>query len=407
MTAGILTMFALIPGMPALPFLALAGALGSHAWRSRAAERAKAAGTAEGGAPAPAGTKTEEIEASLPLDMLALEVGYELIPAIEATLGGTLLERIGSIRRQFAADLGIIVPPIRIRDNLQLEPSAYRFVMLGTELASGRLRQGRLLAMNPAGSAPDIDGEKVTDPVFHTPARWILPRDRELAEALGYTVVDHATVMATHLNEIVRSHADQLLGRIELSHLFEVFSQKNPKLTDELVPNLLSIGEVLKVMRNLLRESISIRDLRTILESLAEAASATKDSEQLTDIVRQKLTRQITASFRGPDGVIHAMILDPMVEEMFRRSLREIATGTGGALDPEEVRRLGVTLEAAVARQRNTGRTPVLVTSPDLRRYVRAFVERRSPSLSVVSFREIEPTTTIRPVETLSTARAA
>jgi flagellar biosynthesis protein FlhA len=404
MTAGILTLFAFIPGMPALPFLAIAGALGTHAWRSRNAETAAAKEGAE--APAPAGAKTEDIEASLPLDMLALEVGYELIPAIEATLGGTLLERIASIRRQFAADLGIIVPPIRIRDNLQLEPGAYRFVMLGTELASGMLRQGRLLAMNPAGTAPEIDGDKGSDPVFGTPARWILPRDRELAEALGYTVVDHATVMATHLNEIVRTHAEQLLGRIELTHLLEVFSQKNPKLSEELVPNLLSLGEVLKVMRNLLRESISIRDLRTILEALAEAAPQTKDTEQLTDIVRQKLTRQITASFRGPDGVIAAMILDPQVEEMFRRSLREIAAGTGGALDPEEVRRLGMSLEAAMTRQRNAGRTPVLVTSPDLRRYVRAFVERRSPSLSVVSFREIEPTTTIRPVETLSTARA-
>jgi len=218
-------------------------------------------------------------------------------------------------------------------------------------------------------------------------------------------VVDHATVMATHLNEIVRTHADQLLGRIELVHLLEVFSQKNPKLSEELVPNLLSLGEVLKVMRNLLRESVSVRDLRTILEALAEAAPSTKDPEQLTDIVRQKLTRQITAAFRGSDGVIAAMILDPQAEEMFRRSLREIATGVGGALDPEEVRRLGVALEAAMTRQRNAGRTPVLVTSPDLRRYVRAFVERRSPSLAVVSFREIEPTTTIRPVETLSTGR--
>jgi flagellar biosynthesis protein FlhA len=404
LTAGILTLFALIPGMPALPFLALAGALGTHAWRGRTADAAKAKSEAE--TPVPTGTKGgEEIEAALPLDMLALEVGYELIPAIEVSLGGTLLERIGSIRRQFAADLGIIVPPVRIRDNLQLEPGAYRFVMLGTELASGTLRQGRLLAMNPAGTAPDIDGEKATDPVFKTPARWVLPRDRELAEALGYTVVDHATVMATHLNEIVRSHADQMLGRIELTHLLEVFSQKNPKLSEELVPNLLSLGEVLKVMRNLLRESVSVRDLRTILEALAEAAPATKDTEQLTDIVRQKLTRQITATFRGPDGVIGAMILDPQVEEMFRRSLREIATGTGGALDPEEVRRLGVALDAAIVRQRNSGRMPVLVTSPDLRRYVRAFVERRSPSLAVVSFREIEPTTTIRPVETLSTGR--
>src|SRR6185295_17839516 len=170
-------------------------------------------------------------------------------------------ERIGSIRRQFAADLGIIVPPIRIRDNLQLDPGQYRFVMLGTELAGGRLRQGKLLAMNPAGTAPEIDGDKATDPVFGTPARWILPRDRELAEALGYTVVDHATIIATHLAEVARANADQILGRAELQSLLDVFSKTTPKLAEDLVPNLLSFGEVLKVMRNLLRESVSIRDL--------------------------------------------------------------------------------------------------------------------------------------------------
>ncbi|MEI7894678.1 MAG: flagellar biosynthesis protein FlhA, partial [Myxococcales bacterium] len=409
MTAGILTLFALIPGMPALPFLGLAGVLGYAAYTTKEKtpeEKAAAASgsTAPGGGPAapPTPGKTEEIEASLPLDMLSLDVGYELIPAVDVAAGGTLLERIGSMRKQFAIDLGIIVPPVRIRDNLQLEPCSYQYSLLGTEIAKGRLRSGQLLAMNPAGV--EVDGDDGADPVFGTPAKWISPRDRELAEALQCTVVDNATVMATHLGELVRTHADQLLGRPELQQLFEVFGRSHPKLVEDLVPSLLTIGDVLKVCRNLLREGVSIRDLRTILEALSDTAPATKDTEQLTEITRQRLFRQITSAYKDTqDGVLYVIVLDQQVEEMFRRSLRDLAQGAGGALDPEEVRRLGVSLENAAQRQRQAGHVPILLTSPDLRRYVRAFVERRAPTVPVLSFREIDPQCTIRPVDTLST----
>jgi flagellar biosynthesis protein FlhA len=399
LTAGVMTLFAFVPGMPAIPFLTLAVALGSSAWKKQKEDKAEPAA-----APVkpPTAGRGEEVEAALPLDVLALEVGYELIPAIDVGMGGTLLERIGSLRRQFASDLGIVIPPVRIRDNLQLDPGTYRFLLLGTEIARGKTRSGRLLAMDSSGVAPPIDGEPTTDPAFGTPARWIPSRDRELAEALGYTVVDHATVVATHLGEIIRTQAHQLVGRAELQHLFDVFSKTTPKLVEDLVPNLLSLGDVLKVIRNLLKEGISVRDLRTIVEALIEISPATKDSEQLTEIIRQRLSRQITAAFKGLDGVLGALILDPQIEEMFRRSLREIASGTGGALDPEEMRRVGLALEKAVGRQTSLGRGSVLVTSPDLRRYVRAFAERRCPSLTVLSFREIEPSVTIRPVETVS-----
>jgi flagellar biosynthesis protein FlhA len=406
LTAGMMTLFAFIPGMPALPFLTLATALGTSAWKT---QKKDAAAEALAAAPPPptGATKGEEIEASLPLDVLSLEVGYELIAAVDVAMGGTLLDRISSLRRQFASDFGIVVPPVRIRDNLQLQPGAYRFSLLGTEVAQGNTRTGRLLAMDASGIAPEVEGETTTDPAFGTPAKWIPARERELAEALGYTVVDHATVIATHLGELIRSHASQLVGRAELAHLFDVFARTTPKLVEDLVPNLLSLGEVLKVIRNLLREGISVRDLRTILETLVEIAPATKDSEQLTEITRQRLARQITSAYKGPDGSVSALILDPQVEEMFRRSLREISTGTGGALDPEEVRRVGVSLERAVGRLMASGRPPVLVTSPDLRRYVRAFAERRVPHLAVLSFREIESSTTIRPVETVSAQRDA
>jgi flagellar biosynthesis protein FlhA len=401
MTAGLLTLIALVPGMPAIPFLALAGALGYASYNGQKKDDAAAA--LKEAPPAPgATTKGEDIEASLPLDVLSLEVGYELIHAVDPSMGGTVVERIAGLRRQIALELGIVIPPVHIKDNLQLEPGIYRLLLLGTEIARGMTRAGKFLAMDASGSAPPIDGETTTDPTFGTPARWIAARDRELAEALGYTVVEHATIIATHLAELVRRHAYQVLGRAELAQLFEVFSRTTPKLVDDLVPNLLSFGEVLKVLRNLLREGVSVRDLRTILEGLIEMAPTTRDTEQLTELTRQRLSRQITAAYTGRDGGIAALILDPSVEDMFRRSLSEIAQGIGGALDPIKARDLGDQLEHAVERVQALGHPPCLVTSPDLRRYVRAFAERRCPILGVLSFREIEPTTNIRPIESIA-----
>ncbi len=404
-TAAVMAMMALVPGMPAVPFVGLAAVLAYVARKSHVTERD--AQRAEEASEAAQPAEAETVESVLPLDVMSLEVGYELIRAVDPGMGGTLVERIASLRKQIAQELGIVVPPVHIRDNLQLEPGRYRFVLLGTEIDGGNVRSGRLLAMDPTGSAPTIDGEVTTDPTFGTPARWIAAKDRELAEALGYTVVEHATIIATHLAEVVRKYAHQILGRAELGALFEVFSRNTPKLVEDLVPNLLSFGEVLKVMRNLLREGVSVRDLRTLLEALLEIAPTTRDPEQLTELVRQRLYRQITAAYMGSDGTVASLILDPQVEEMFRRSLQEIAQGVGGALDPFKARQLGDTLEQAVARMHQQGLPACLVTSPDLRRYVRAFAERRCPALGVLSFREVDPTITIRPVETIAFQSAA
>jgi flagellar biosynthesis protein FlhA len=398
-TSVVMGLMALVPGMPALPFLAISGML---AYVARQAKQLAndALKKQEEAVEAPPG-EVERIESVLQLDVLSLEVGYELIRAVDPGMGGTVVDRISSLRKQIAQELGIVVPPVHIRDNLQLPAGRYRFVLLGTEIAGGTVRAGRLLAMDPTGSAPVIDGEATTDPTFGTPARWISSKDRELAEALGYTVVEHATIIATHLAEVVRRHADQLLGRAELQGLFEVFSRATPKLVEDLVPNLLSFGEVLKVMRNLLREGVSVRDLRTLLEALLEIAPSSRDPEQLTELTRQRLARQITAAYTGPDGTVASLILDPQVEDMFRKSLQEISQGVGGALDPVRARQLGDALERAVGRMQGMGLPPCVVTSPDLRRYLRAFAERRSPYLGVLSFREIDPGTTIRPVESI------
>ena len=401
LTACVMTLMALVPGMPALPFLALAGGLAYVVRKSGQKAAAAQASAVKEERKKPA-EEADGVESALPLDVLSLEVGYELIRAVDPSMGGTLVERITGLRKQVASELGIVIPPVHIRDNLRLEPGKYRFLLLGTEITAGTTRAGKLLAMDPTGSAPSIAGEATKDPTFGTPARWIAGRDRELAEALGYTVVDHATIIATHLAEVARANADQILGRAELQSLLDVFSKTTPKLAEDLVPNLLSFGEVLKVMRNLLRESVSIRDLRTLLEALLEAAPSTRDPEQLTELVRQKLARQLTSTFRGPDGMVATLILDPTVEAMFRRSLSEIAAGTGGALDPRKAQELGDKLEAGVARMQAQGLMPCLITSPELRRYIRAFAERRCPQLGVLSFREMEPSVGIRPVESIS-----
>jgi flagellar biosynthesis protein FlhA len=402
-TAGVLTLFALLPGMPALPFLGIAGAL---FWLGRQDPPAPPAdpNAKADAAPALAARpgSPEDIDGALPLDVLALEVGYELVQVVDPELGGTLVDRIGALRKQIAVDLGTVIPPVHIRDNLELLPGVYRILLLGTEVARGTTRAGRLLAMDPTGSAGPLDGEAVKDPAFGTPARWIHPRDRELAEALGATVVDHTTIVATHLGEVARNQAHRILGRAELAHLFDVFSKTTPKLIEDLVPNLLSATDVLKVLRNLLRENVSIRDLRTVLEGLIELAPATRDTEQLTELVRQRLSRQISAQYTGSDDVLAGLVLDAPVEDMFRRSLREIAAGTGGALNPEHARVLANALEASVARMVKAGRPPCVIASPDVRRYVRAFAERRVPQLAVISFREVEPDVTLRPFETIS-----
>lgn len=399
-TAGVLTVMAALPGMPAVPFLVLASGLfyALRTIKEPTAEESEPVAPVE---TTPKLGSPEDIDAALPLDVVSLEVGYQLIQYVDPQMGGTLVDRIAALRKQIAVELGVVIPPVHIQDNLALGPGEYRIQLLGTEIARGRLQSGRLLAIDPSGSATPIDGEETIDPAFGTPARWVAPRDSDLAQALGYTVVDHTTVIATHLAEIVRSNAHIILGRAEFAHLIEVFSKQTPKLFDELVPQLLSTADVLKILRNLLREGVSIRDLRTILEGFIELAVSTRDTEQLTEMTRQRLARQITAQFTGADGAISTLVLEPTVEDVFRRSLREIAQGTGGAIDPEFARSLGQLLDAASRRMMASGHSPCVVTSPDVRRYIRAFAERRCPNLSVISFRELEPSANIQPFETV------
>ncbi len=404
-TAGILTLFGLMPGMPALPcFVLAAGLIIISRKVGDAAKTGPGAGEAGPGRPSTEESKrssAEDVDAALAVHILSIEVGYELVGVVDGARGGTLLDRVAKLRTEVARELGIVVPPVHVTDDLAMPAGSYRINLLGTEVGRGECAAGRLLAIDPSGAAPGIDGEPTIDPTFGMPAVWIAERDRELAEALGYTVVDHATILATHLGEIVRAHAQRLIGRQEVQHLIDVLARTSPKLVDDVVPNMLSLGEIVRVLRNLVKEGISIRDMRSILEALGELAAHTKDPEQLTELVRERLAAQITARFRA-DGVVNALTLDGRLEQVLRQSLSEIAKGTGGALDPEMLRALTVAAEKATAAFGAHGASPLVVTAPDLRRYVRAILERKLPQLPVVSFREIEPTAPLRVIDRLA-----
>jgi flagellar biosynthesis protein FlhA len=403
MTAGILTVLGMMPGMPLVPCWMLAGGLLLLA--RRAARATALAATAAAGQDVAADAKKlnpgEEVDVALALDLLALEVGYELVSTVDASRGGTLLDRMAMLRHQVARDLGIVVPPVHVSDNLQLPPGGYRVLVLGNEIGGGQCKAGRLLAIDPTGASSPLEGERTVDPTFGMPATWIATRDKELAEALGYTVVDHATIIATHLGELLRTNAHKLLGRQEVQHLLDVLARTAPKLVDDVVPNLLSLGDVVRVLRNLVREGVSVRDTRTILESLAELSAQTKDPEQLTELVRERLGAHITSRLRAADGSVTALALDPRLEEVLRRSLRDIAAGAGGALDPELLRGLATSAEKAVAKA-GANALPCIIAPPDLRRYVRAIFERKLPNVFVASFREVDPSVPLRIVERLS-----
>jgi len=402
MTAGIVTLLSLMPGMPTMPMLILAGGLAYAARRAhKLAKQEERTEDVIDETDEPKPKSPEDVDEALALDILTLELGYELVGLVDATNGGTLLDRVAALRREIAKELGLIVPPVHVCDNLELTPGGYRIILLGTDLGLGDCQAGKLLAIDPTGNAPPLEGDVTVEPTFGMPARWIHPRDREMAEALGYTVVDHATVIATHLGELVRNEAHRLLGRQEVQHLLDLLAEKYPKLVDDVVPNLLGLGDVLRVLRNLVRERISIRDMRTIMEALADLSAQTKDSEQLTELVRERLAHQVTAACKGDDGSVAALALDPRLEEVLRGSLSEIAAGTGGALDPGMLKSLASAAEQALAKFAVLGAVPLIIAPPDLRRYVRAIFEHKVPQFSVVSYREIEPNVPLRIVESL------
>ncbi len=378
---------ALLPGMPHFSLFTLAAAIGFLArlaqQRAAAPTKPAAAKQAEPKANDPAAQKAE-IEALMPVELLTVEVGLDLLPMVDAAKNGELLSRIASLRKQVALELGVVVPPIHVRDDLRLRPGAYKILISGVKVAQGELRVGRLLAIDPSGTAlKALPGETVREPTFGLSAKWIAAADRSRAEAAGTTVVDPSAVVATHLTEIVRRHASELLGRREAQELLDLAAKSNSKVVEELIPHLLPLGDVIKVLKALLTEGVSVRDIRTILEALADHAPKEKDPAELTEHVRTRLARQISIQHTADSGELRAMVLDPRVEELFR-------AGPRGA-DPQALSRAAHGIEDAAKRAAERDETPVLVVAPDVRRAVAQVALRHAPGVAVLSYREVDP----------------
>ena len=397
--AGILFGFALIPGLPTLPFMVLSVGLGVVAYRvqmSKEAERAGAEREELQALPA----ESENYEEMLAIDLLELEVGYGLIPLVDASQEGDLLPRIKSIRKQFALEMGFIVPPVHIKDNLQLKPNEYRILLKGVSLAGGEMLPGHFLAMNPGTATETLKGVQTTEPAFGLPAVWISEDKKDRAQISGYTVVDCTTVVATHISEIIKRHAHELLGRQEVQNLLDNFRKSHPKVVEELVPDLLSLGTVMRVLQNLLREHVSIRDLRSILETLADWAPASPDPDVLTEHVRRSMARSICAGVVSGDGVLPVLTFARDIEARIQEAVQHSGQGSYLALDPSTAQSILSGLGEVI--QQYGGGDPVLLCPPTIRPHVKRLTERYLPNLMVISHNEVAPDLKIRSVGTVT-----
>ncbi|WP_432380170.1 flagellar biosynthesis protein FlhA [Duganella sp. P38] len=400
-TAGIIGGLGLIPGMPNLVFLALAGALGGSAYlmsKKKVTKVAAETAAAEAAAPAAAAAAEQE-EASwqdvMPVDTLGLEVGYRLIPLVDKTQGGELLKRIKGIRKKFAQEVGFLAPPVHIRDNLELKPSAYRIALKGVEVGAGEAFNGQFLAINPGMATGTLQGMVTTDPAFGLPAVWIDASLRDQAQGMGYTVVDAGTVVATHLNHLITTHASELLGRAEVQALLDHLAKESPKLVEDLVPKMVSVSTLQKVLQNLLIEGVHIRDMRSIIETLAEHAVHTQDPNDLTALVRIALGRAIVQQLFPGAGELSVMTLDNRLERLLMQALA--ASGPDGAgIEPGPADTIAQQAAAATQQQEALGLTPVLLVPGPLRALLSRFLRRSLPQLKVLSHAEIPESKTIR-----------
>ncbi|HLH31206.1 MAG TPA: flagellar biosynthesis protein FlhA, partial [Terriglobia bacterium] len=387
--AGIVGGLGLIPGFPKFSFFFLAGTLGFIAFTlAKAAKERAAAPSADAEAKDPA-ANTEKTTTFLKIDSLAIEIGYGLIGLVDVQQGGDFLNRIRSIRKQIAQDMGVIVPPVNITDNLKLAPRQYSILLKGVEIARGELAADKFLAINPGNVTDKIDGTPTTEPTFGLPAVWITKENRERAQMMNYTVVDPATVLATHLTETIRAHAYELLGRQEVKGLVDYVAETHPKLIEELVPKTLSIGEIQKVLQNLLREKVSIRDLITIFETLADYGAQTKDHITLTEVTRGALNRSITKALVNESGELAVITLAPHWEDRLNKAVVRSDSGTYLAVDANTFEQLVKVLSEAC--QKTMASQWTLLCSSGLRFHMRKLIERFMPQLVVVSPNDIPP----------------
>jgi flagellar biosynthesis protein FlhA len=386
---------ALVPGLPKLPFLLVGGIVFAVGRASRGRIAAEAVARDEETRreqEIAAGTPALELSpGSLAIDPLELSIGFGLVPLVDERTGGSLLARIGVVRRQIAAELGLVIGPVRLRDDVMLDSHEYAVKVRGVEVARSRIVPGHRLAMNPGDALPGLGGIPTTEPAFGLPAVWIDDGARAEAEALGYTVVDAESVVVTHLTETIRRHADELLTRQETRALLDALKELNAAAVEEVVPDRLGVGEVQRVLQTLLREGVSIRDLGTILEAIGDKSIVTRDPAALAEHARLALARQIVSRYIGDDHTLQAITLDPAVEEEISESLMHTPDGELLALDPERAAAIVAELGERVQEVSATGRQPVLVCSSRVRRHMRRLIEQSLPSLPVLAYTEIVP----------------
>jgi flagellar biosynthesis protein FlhA len=334
--------------------------------------------------------KPENVVSLLQVDPIELEFGYGIIPLADVNQGGDLLDRVVMIRRQIALELGTVVPIIRLRDNIQLNPNQYIIKIKGIQVTEGEILFDHYMAMNPGYVEEEITGIPTFEPSFHLPAIWITESQRERAESLGYTVVDPPSIIATHLTEIIRSHIAELLTRQDVQNLVNNLKETNPVLVDELIPKQLGLGEVQKVLQNLLREGISIRDLLTIFETLADHATATRDTDVLTEYVRQSLKRAISSKYFPANETTSVITLDPKVEQEIMSSVKQTEQGAYLTLDPDKTKAIISSVESETTKLENMGKSAIVITSPIVRMYFKKLTEDYFKDLIVVSYNEVE-----------------
>ncbi len=405
-TAGVVGALGLVPGMPNLAFILLAGTFGGAAYmiarrQAQAGEREAEVQAAE--APTAAEPKELSWDDVGPVDIVGLEVGYRLIPLVDKDQGGQLMTRIKGVRKKLSAELGFLIQPVHIRDNLDLGPNAYRITLLGVTIGEAEVYPERELAINPGKVFGRLQGIDTRDPSFGLEAVWIEPGQKDQAQSMGYTVVDASTVIATHLSQQLQHHANELLGHEEVQQLLDILARHSPKLVENLSPKLLPLGTILKVLQNLLEEGIAIRDMRSIVETLAEHAPKSQDPDVLTAAVRVGLSRSIVQSIAGTALELPLITLDPSLEQILQQSVQGVGTG-GLGIEPGLAERLQQAVSDTAQRMENEGQPAILVVSPDLRPWLSRWLRSAVRGLSVLSYGEIPDNRQLKVIATLGGA---
>jgi flagellar biosynthesis protein FlhA len=388
-SAGMLVLFGIVPGMPTIPFLLLGGAIGTLGYLTNESMKKKKVEDDQKLLDKDKTTTPERTEDLLKVDSLEVEIGYGLIPLVDSNQGGDLLDRVSVIRRQLAQELGVIVPPIRIRDNVQLQPNQYRIKIKGLNVASYELMIDHVMAINPGFVGDELDGFKTNEPAFNLSAIWIIPNLKEIAESRGYTTVVPSAVLATHLTELIKTYASELLTRQNVAHLVETLKEDNPALVNDIIPAVVPLSAIQKVLQSLLLERIPIRDLATIVETISDYYSATKETDVLAEYVRMSLKRQITNIYKDKDNRIHVFTIDPAIEQMLADAVQNTKQGLMLVINPADSERLIKAVGRQVENITTAGHTPICLCSPNIRLAVKRLTEAAQPSLVMLSYNEI------------------